>query len=77
MPHRPPFNAIYSIIALSSGGKFYNHRSADRLVKDLKNSRQTQTVHVQLDVWDMPVVFLFLLTCFGFEWMLRRRKGLS
>lgn len=64
-------------IALTSGGKFYNPRTAARLVKDLENNRETQTVNVQLDVWDMPVVFLFVLTCFGLEWMLRRRKGLS
>jgi uncharacterized membrane protein len=64
-------------IARTSGGKYYTHRTADRLVKDLQNNRQTQTVNVQLDVWDMPLVFLFLLTFFGLEWMLRRRKGLS
>jgi hypothetical protein len=64
-------------IARTSGGKYYNHRTADRLLKDLENNRQTQTVNVQLDVWDMPVIFLLLLIFFGLEWMLRRRKGLS
>jgi len=64
-------------IALTSGGKYYNHRTAGRVVKDLEKRRETQTVYVQLDAWDMPAVFLFLVACYGLEWMLRRRKGLS
>ena len=64
-------------IALASGGKYYNIRNAGRLVKDLQRNRETQTVHLQLDVWDMPAVFLFLLACYGLEWVMRRRKGLS
>ncbi len=64
-------------IALASGGKYYDLKNAGRVVKDLQRSRESQTVLVQLDVWDMPAVFLFLLACYGAEWMLRRRKGLS
>ena len=64
-------------VALESGGKFYRHASSDRVVRDLVQHREFQTVTVQLDVWDMPAVFLFLIACYGLEWMLRRRKGMS
>jgi hypothetical protein len=64
-------------IAQAGGGKYYNPRTADLLVKDLETNRKVQTVNIQLDVWDMPIVFFLLLACFGLEWLLRRRKGLS
>ena len=64
-------------IAQAGGGKYYNPRTADRLVKDLEANRKVQTVNIQLDVWDIPIVFFLLFACFGLEWLLRRRKGLS
>jgi uncharacterized membrane protein len=64
-------------IAQAGGGKYYNPRTADRLVKELEANRKVQTVNILLDVWDIPIVFFLLLACFGLEWLLRRRKGLS
>ncbi len=64
-------------IAQAGGGKYYNPRTADLLVKDLETNRKVQTMNIQLDVWDIPIVFFLLLACFGLEWLLRRRKGLS
>jgi len=64
-------------IAKVGGGKYYTPRTADRLVKDLETNRKVQTVNIQLDVWDLPIVFFLLFACLGLEWLLRRRKGLS
>ena len=64
-------------IAQAGGGKYYNPRTADRLVEDLEANRKVQKVNIQSDVWDIPIVFFLLLACFGLEWLLRRRKGLS
>ena len=64
-------------IAKAGGGKYYNAKTADNLVRDLETKRKILTVNIQLDVWDMPIVFFLLLACLGLEWMLRRRKGLS
>ncbi len=64
-------------IAQAGGGKYYNPRTAGLLVKDLENNQQVQTVNVQLDIWNIPLVFFLLLSCFSLEWLLRRRKGLS
>ena len=64
-------------IARASGGKYYNLQDAGRVVKDLQRIRETQTLRLKLDIWDMPAVLLFLLACYAAEWILRRRKGLS
>lgn len=64
-------------IAQAGGGKYYNPRTAGLLVKDLENNQQVQTVNVQLAIWNIPLVFFLLLSCFSLEWLLRRRKGLS
>ena len=64
-------------IAQAGGGKYYKPGTADRLVEDLQVNRKIQTAIIHLDIWDMPIVFFLLLACFGLEWLLRRRKGLS
>ena len=64
-------------IARASGGKYYNLKDAGRVVKDLQRIRETQTLRLKLDIWDIPAVLLFLLACYAAEWILRRRKGLS
>ncbi|MBT8362017.1 MAG: hypothetical protein KJO32_13790 [Deltaproteobacteria bacterium] len=64
-------------IAQAGGGNYYNLKTASLLVKDLENNRKVQNVNVQLDIWNIPLVFFLLLACFSLEWLLRRRKGLS
>jgi cytochrome c-type biogenesis protein CcmH/NrfF len=31
----------------------------------------------RLDLWDMPVIFLLILSVLAAEWMYRRRRGLA
>ena len=64
-------------IAQVGGGSYYPSEKADLLVRDLKNNQQVHTVTYKLDIWNIPIVFLLLFTCFGLEWLLRRRAGLS
>ena len=64
-------------IAQAGGGRYYTPRTADQLVRDLQDNRQTYSQTFQLDVWNIPLVFFLLLSCFGLEWLLRRRTGLS
>ena len=64
-------------IARAGGGKYYTYQDAGQVAKDLEKNRAVQTVHIQLDIWDVPAVFLFLIACYALEWILRRRKGLS
>ena len=64
-------------IARAGGGRYYTPRTADQLVKDLQDNRQAYSQTFQLDIWNVPLVFFLLLSCFGLEWLLRRRMGLS
>ncbi len=64
-------------IAQAGGGSYYSPGTADLLVKDLNNNQQVHTVKFQLDIWNIPIVFFLLLSCFCLEWLLRRRTGLS
>ncbi|MBT8114302.1 MAG: hypothetical protein KJP04_02920, partial [Arenicella sp.] len=64
-------------IAQVGGGNYYRPEKADLLVRDLNNNTQVHTVTYKLDIWNIPIVFLLLFFCFGLEWLLRRRAGLS
>ena len=64
-------------IAQLGGGNYYTPEKADLLVKDLNKSRKVHTVTFNLDIWNIPIVFFLLFFCFGLEWLLRRRAGLS
>ena len=64
-------------IARLGGGNYYTPDKADLLVKDLNNNRKVHTVAFKLDIWNIPIVFFLLFFCFGLEWLLRRRAGLS
>ncbi|MEJ2134630.1 MAG: glutamine amidotransferase [Desulfofustis sp.] len=64
-------------IAQVGGGNYYTPEKADLLVKDLNNNRKVHTVTYKLDIWNIPIVFFLLFFCFGLEWLLRRRTGLS
>lgn len=64
-------------IAQAGGGNYYTPERADLLVEDLNNSRKFHAVTFTLDIWNIPMVFFSLCLCFGLEWLLRRRTGLS
>jgi hypothetical protein len=69
--------ALLERTALAGGGKYYDLKNVKGLVRDLKNLQEIRTVDIRLDVWDMPIVFLFILAFFSLEWLIRRRRGLS
>jgi len=64
-------------IAQAGGGNYYTAEKADLLVKDLNNSQKFHAVTFTVDIWNIPIVFFLLCFCFGLEWLLRRRTGLS
>jgi hypothetical protein len=69
--------ALLAKIAAAGGGQYHHAATAENLVKHLKAIRTADTVNVQVEIWDIPLVFFLLLTCLGLEWLLRRRRGLS
>ncbi len=64
-------------IADETGGKFYTPANMRSLPEDIALSKRGVTVINQLDLWDMPVILLLLVTLLSVEWAYRRRRGLA
>ena len=43
----------------------------------MKYTESGVTLREARDLWDMPIVFLLLLTLLGTEWVYRRWRGLA
>lgn len=64
-------------VAEETGGKYYPVGDATQVARDIVYSASGATVIERHDLWDMPAVFLLLLTVLGIEWWWRRRRGLA
>jgi uncharacterized membrane protein len=63
-------------IADETGGRLYDEQSIASLPDDIGLLGRGETVREQKDLWDMPAIFIALLTLVCVEWWYRRRKGL-
>jgi hypothetical protein len=63
-------------LAEETGGGFYTPETVGSLPEDVRFTESGSTVYEELDLWDMPVVFLLLVALAGTEWSLRRWRGL-
>ena len=50
-------------------------RNAQTLPDEVAVSEAGITAHDNLDIWDMPILFLLVILIRGGEWMLRRKWG--
>lgn len=64
-------------LAGETGGRYYPLADASRLADDVAYTESGVTVRETRDLWDMPAVFLVLLTLLGTEWAYRRARGLA
>ena len=64
-------------IANETGGRFYTPKSASTLPEDVAMSRHGVTVVNQMDLWDMPAIFLLLVALVTAEWTYRKARGLA
>jgi hypothetical protein len=48
-----------------------------KLVNALDSNPRGSRTLLRLELWDMPVVFLLLVTLLGAEWWYRRWRGLA
>jgi uncharacterized membrane protein len=64
-------------VASETGGKYYPLAQASHLADDVNYTESGVTQRDAHDLWDMPVVFLLLVTLLGAEWFYRRRRGLA
>ncbi|MGH7620177.1 MAG: hypothetical protein ACREPM_23420 [Gemmatimonadaceae bacterium] len=64
-------------MATETGGKFYTPATASTLVDDVALSKHGVTVVNQMDLWDMPAIFLLLVALVSAEWSYRKMRGLA
>jgi len=62
-------------LSSETGGRYYTPQDASKLGKDISYSDAGITVRETRDLWDMPIVFLLLLSLRSGEWLLRRKWG--
>ena len=58
-----------------TGGKYYSPSDAGRLSKEVAVSDAGINAHENLDIWDMPIIFLIAIGLRGSEWLARRKWG--
>ncbi len=64
-------------IADETGGRFYTPATVGALADDITVTGAGVTLVEQRDLWDMPILFLVILTLMGAEWGYRRMRGLA
>ncbi len=62
-------------IATETGGRFYTPATASTLAEDVALSKHGVTVVNQMDLWDMPAIFLLLVALVTAEWSYREVAG--
>jgi uncharacterized membrane protein len=64
-------------IADETGGRFYTTANVAALAEDIAYTGRGATIQEERDLWDMPAIFLLLVTLLGAEWVYRRARGLA
>jgi hypothetical protein len=64
-------------MATETGGRFYTPATASTLADDVALSKHGVTIVNQMDLWDMPAVFLLLVALVTAEWSYRKARGLA
>jgi hypothetical protein len=62
-------------LANDTGGSYYTPSNAKKLTGEVAVSEAGITAHDNLDLWDMPILFLLVILIRGGEWLLRRKWG--
>lgn len=68
--------ALLRRVADETGGRFYTPETVSQLPDDITISGAGVTLVEELDLWDMPALFLLMLLLMGAEWGFRRVRGL-
>ena len=70
-------SSLLNRIAEETGGHFFTPADASKLPEAISYSGRGVTVVEERDLWDMPVVLVFLLALIAGEWGFRRKLGLA
>ena len=71
-----PLVQLLQRIADDTGGRFYTPDQVGTLPDDITVTGAGVTLAEELDLWDMPALFLLMLMLMGAEWAYRRVRGL-
>jgi uncharacterized membrane protein len=63
-------------LSSETGGHYWTQSSVGRLPTDITYSEAGISVRDTKELWDMPIVFLVLLSLLSAEWLLRRKWGI-
>ena len=69
--------SLLNRVAEETGGRFFTPATASSLPEAISYSGRGVTVVEERDLWDMPIVLLFLLALIAAEWGYRRTRGLA
>jgi uncharacterized membrane protein len=69
--------ALLERVARETGGRYYTPETAEALARDIVYTSSGTTVIEQMELWDVPILFIALLGVIAIEWLLRRRRGLA
>jgi hypothetical protein len=62
-------------LSQQTGGRYYKPSEASKLANEISYSEAGITTRETRDLWDMPAIFLLLLSIRAAEWLLRRKWG--
>lgn len=62
-------------LSSDTNGNYYTPGNAKKLSGEVAVSEAGITAHDNLDIWDMPILFLLVILIRGGEWLLRRKWG--
>lgn len=69
-------SAVLQHIARETGGRHYTPATVGALPDDVQYTESGTTIREEMDLWDMPIIFLLLIGLVAAEWGYRRARGL-
>lgn len=69
-------SSLLERIATETGGRYYTPATIAALPDDVRYTESGTTVREEMDLWDMPLLFLTLIGLVAAEWGYRRVRGL-
>lgn len=73
--HTEQHRELLEKLSSETGGRYWSLTDLSRLPKDISYSEAGISVRDTKELWDMPAVFLLLLSLITAEWLLRRKWG--
>jgi hypothetical protein len=70
-------SAMLQKLAQASGGEFLTLEQVDGLPRRLAAVGDARSRFAELSIWDSKYLFILVVGCFGVEWGLRKRLGLT